>query len=197
MQHVEYFRKKLLRKRLLICAQEGGVYAPFCGDGDLADELYRERFLLGADIDPARITTIRTRGLTGDFRVGDCDQWLFPDRDDPIAVADFDAYSEPYVSFRSFWQCAQKQDRLVMFFTDGHKMGMTWSGYFVKPDGSKEVLRGKGKLAKAPHINFYYVRHVLPWFENYIAQDGYEIFRKMVYQRALMIYWGCVVDKVR
>jgi hypothetical protein len=196
-QHVDLFRKRLLRKRLLVCAAPGAVYVPFCGDADLATELYSDRFVLGADLDPQRVVTARTRGLAGDFRVGDCDQWLFPDRKDIVAVADFDAYSEPYPSFRSFWQCADKADRLVLFFTDGHKMGMTWSGYFVKPDGSKEVLRGEGKLAKAPHINFYFRKHVLPYFEEYIAGEGYRLTRKMVYLRALMVYWGCVIDKVK
>jgi hypothetical protein len=195
-QHVDFFRKKLLRKRLLVCAEPGAAYVPFIGDGDLATDLYQDRFVLGADLDPQRVATAQTRGLAGDFRVGDCDQWLFADRDDPIAIADFDAYSEPYVSFRSFWQCADKADRMVLFFTDGHKMGMTWSGYFIKPDGSKEVLRGKGKLAKAPHINFYFRDHVLKWFMEYIAGDGYCLTRKLQYNRALMVYWGCVIDKV-
>jgi hypothetical protein len=196
-QHVDFFRKKLLRKRLLVCAESGSAYVPFVGDGDLASELYRDRFVLGADTDAQRIATVKARGLNGDFRVFDCDQWPFGDIETgPIAVADFDSYNEPYPSFRSFWKCAEKSDRLVMFFTDGHKMGMTWSGYFVKPDGSKEVLRGEGKLAKAPHINFYFLRYPLPYVTSVVTKDGFRVVRHMVYLRGLMVYWGLVVERV-
>jgi hypothetical protein len=191
-QHVDFFRKVLLRKRLLASAGPGAAYVPFIGDGDLAVKLYGGRRILGADIDADRVRTASSR-LKGDIRVADCDEWPFPGSRVRFALADFDAYSEPYDAFRSFWAHANKARRLVLFFTDGHKMGMTWSGYFIKPDGSKELLRGAGKLAKAPHINFYFVKHVLPYVRGVVEADGYLLTRYMLYNRGLMTYWGCVL----
>jgi hypothetical protein len=111
-------------------AIDGPIYAPFCGDGDLlaggskpgalAHEKYGlpspypGRFAYAADIDPVR--------------VADCDVWPFADvNTGPIAVADFDAWAEPWPSFRSFWQNAEKAGRVVLVWTDAHRLfGWAW-----------------------------------------------------------------------
>src|SRR5438093_1509984 len=113
-QHVQVFRKKLLRKRLLRMAVDGAAYVPFIGDGDLAVDLYAQRMVYGADLDPNRVLTASERLSSRDVRVFDCDLWPFPDLEAPFAVADFDAYADPYTSFRAFWAEAERLDRLVL-----------------------------------------------------------------------------------
>ena len=137
---------------------------PFCGDGDLAAGLdlkeaapeagggahnkasypgvYMDRFVYGADLDPNRVELARARVPNGKFRVADCDTWPFKDvQTGPFAVADFDAWAEPFPCFRSFWRAADKADRIVMFFTDAHRMGIMVDGTHVRPDGSKTTDR--------------------------------------------------------
>lgn len=91
-QHVDFCRKVLLRKNLDRMAGEGPVYLPFCGDGDLAAELWNDRPLLGIDNDPERVGTFnpdRQMAFTFDAdNPGLYAQLL----DRPWAIADFDAY---------------------------------------------------------------------------------------------------------
>lgn len=42
-QHVDAFRKIALRRELLRYAVPGAAYVPFCGDGDIASQLYYQR----------------------------------------------------------------------------------------------------------------------------------------------------------
>ena len=49
-QHVDMYRKVLLRRRLLRKAVDGAVYVPFIGNGYLAVELYQDRRIYGADL---------------------------------------------------------------------------------------------------------------------------------------------------
>lgn len=191
-QHVQLYRKSLLRKRLLRYATPGAAYVPFIGDGDLAAEHYLDRTVLGADLDSARVAFASSR-LRGDIRVADCDSWPFPDVDLEISVADFDAYAEPYRSFRSFWGNAEKADRLVLFFTDGHKQGLMRTGHWHLPDGSKRYLNGPAE--KRPVFHFYFAQHVWPWFVDFIEQDGYHVMDRMRYLRGMMLYWGAVVER--
>lgn len=51
-QHVDLYRKVLLRRKLLALAVEGAAYVPFIGDGDIALELYAGKHqIFGADLD--------------------------------------------------------------------------------------------------------------------------------------------------
>src|SRR6476620_4108930 len=74
-QHVGLHRKVLMRKHMLRFAGEGAADVPFIGDGDIAQKLYGDRYVLGADIDPERIEICRGKGLTGEIVVADCDNW--------------------------------------------------------------------------------------------------------------------------
>lgn len=190
-QHVEMYRKSLLRKRLLRWAVDGAAYVPFIGDGDLAVLHYADRDVYGADLDPNRVATASSR-LSGEIRVFDCDAWPFPDRRDVIfAAADFDAYSEPYASFRSFWSQATRRDRLVLFFTDGHRQGLMRTGHWHLPDGSKQEL--KTVHERRPVFNFYLTQHVWPWFDDFIKP--YRVIQRMRYNRAMMTYWGAAIER--
>jgi hypothetical protein len=191
-QHVLMYRKLLLRRHLLRWAVPGPAFVPFIGDGDIAYSLYRDRTIYGADLDPARVVTASSR-LSGDIRVADCDSWPFPDLTDEIAVADFDAYVEPYIGFRSFWSQAPKKDRMVMFFTDGRRQGLLRSGSWTKPDGSKVLL--KTRVQKSVVANNYLGGHIWPWFESHVAPLGYKVIDRWRYQRSLMIYWGAAIER--
>lgn len=184
------FRKVLLRRRLLRWAAEGAAYVPFIGDGDIASELYLDRQVYGADLDPDRVEAASSR-LDGQIVVADCDQWPFYGVDDRIAVADFDAYAYPYHSFRAFWENAQKAERVAMFFTDGERqtlMRMRGRGY-IAPDGDTTLIRDEGRRRRI--FNFYLSRHVWPWFESEIAP--WRVITYFRYLRGWMAYWGCVV----
>jgi hypothetical protein len=190
-QHAELHRKVLLRRHLLRrWATSGAAYVPFIGDGDIALELYADRFILGADIDPKRVATASSR-VSGDIRIADCDSWPFPDSDKRVSVADFDAYSDPYTSFRSFWPRAHKADRLVVIFTDGLKQGIERSGHWRKPDGTYHDFDMTTKDWR-PAFHFYLVKHVWPWFEDFIAP--YHVTERMRYLRGLMTYWGAAIE---
>ena len=68
-QHVDLYRKLLLRRHLLRWASDGAAYVPFIGDGDIAAQLYGERTIYGADLDPERVEVARGR-LTAPDRGG-------------------------------------------------------------------------------------------------------------------------------
>ena len=188
-QHVLMFRKLLLRRHLLRWAREGPAYVPFIGDGDIAAALYGSRRVYGADLDPERVRTAQSR-LHGQIKVADCDSWPFPGLTDKIAVADFDAYVDPYISFRAFWREGHRQDRLVLFFTDGRRQGLLRSGSWTRPDGIKVHLNSR--VEKSVVANNYLNGHVWPWFEDFIRP--YRILDRWRYQRSLMIYWGAAIE---
>jgi hypothetical protein len=207
-QHLDPHRKYLLRKRLLRWASAGPVYMPFCGDGDIAvggskdgalkhemyefPGVYADRFVFGADLDAERVAVCRKRIPNGDIRVANCDFWPFIDIDTgPIAVADFDAWAEPWPCFRSFWKSADKADRVVMFFTDAHRMGIMVDGTFVHPDGTKTEITNLTDRRAAFH--FYLSKFVWPWFEEYI--EPYRVVDKMRYLRGMLTYWGAAIQR--
>lgn len=193
MQHVGLHRKILMRKQMLRFATAGAVYAPFIGDGDIAAKLYRDRTIYGADLDPDRIEVASKRklGVDSQIIVADCDSWPFPDVDAPFAVADFDAYIEPYVSFRSFWASAEKADRLVCFFTDGRKQGMMRSSWWTTPDGRHVNL---GKERKHAVYHHYLSEHIWPWFDGHIGNE-WRVVHRFRYQRDMMIYWSAAIER--
>ena len=190
-QHQEYFRKYLLRKRLLYWSLPGAAYVPFIGDGDLAVELYPDRRVLGADIDQARVNVAAGR-INGTSRIirADCNEWPFPGARDHFAVGDFDPYADPYPSFRSWWENATRKKSLVVTFTDGVMVGTTYSGLWVKPDGSKTFVPTEDRARAFQH---YLSKTVWPWFRRYIRP--YRMEYEMCYRRGLVVYWGAVLRR--
>jgi hypothetical protein len=193
-QHVQMYRKVLLRKRLLRWAEPGAVYVPFIGDGDISAILYDDRRIYGADLDPDRVAVARTRLSDAKVKVADCDGWPFMGLTDTIAVADFDAYVDPYKGFRCMWKYHEHfPDRVVLFFTDGRRQGLIRSGSWTKPDGTKVQL-SKGS-EKSTVFNTYLSKHIYPWFVSHIEPE-WKVLDWMRYQRSMMLYWGAVIERV-
>ncbi len=190
-QHVELHRKLMLRRQLLKLHKPERIYVPFIGDGDIAAELYKGMEVYGADIDPERVRTASSRFPDCTIVPADCNRFPFGDKDVIFDGADFDAYSDPYEAFRSFWQSAKKADRLILFFTDGHKQGIIRSGTFITPDGEHRKLADNTE--KREVFNFYFPRTILPWFARYI--EPYKIVKNAFYLRGMMLYWGAVIDR--
>ena len=188
-QHVDMYRKVLLRRRLLRKAVEGAAYVPFIGDGDLAVELYRDRPIYGADLDATRCDLARQRLPGADIQVDDCDRWPFPGVTEPFAVADFDPYSDPYRAFEAFWREAKKESPLVLLFTDGHRLEMTRRGSYIQPDGTH--VQGMSLAESRKVYNSYFVREALPWVQGHISP--WRVVSKAHYLRGQMLYWGVVV----
>ena len=189
-QHVDMYRKVLLRRRLLRKAVDGAAYVPFIGDGGLAVELYRDRPIYGTDLDATRCDLARQRLPGADIRVADCDHWPFPGVTEPFAVADFDVYSDPYRAFEAFWREAKKESTLVLFFTDGHRHKMTRWGSYIRPDGTH--IQGMSLADSRKVYNSYFVREALPWVQGHISP--WRVVSKAHYLRGQMLYWGLVVS---
>ncbi len=192
-QHVDLYRKIGLRRRLLYNAEPGAAYVPFIGDGDIADALYRRWDIYGADLDPKRVEAARSRlgDRQDDIRVADCNFWPFGELDVKFALADFDAYVNPYPAFISFWMFAKKADTMVLYFTDGMRQGAKRTGVWTPPGGRKtkvEDLAEKRKL-----FNFYLPRYIMPWFREYIKP--YRLLYPVKYLRRDMVYWGAVIER--
>lgn len=187
-QHVDLFRKVLLRQKLLT-GDEKNFYVPFIGDGDIAHELYTSMIVYGADIDSTRVSIAEGR-IQGKCIVADCDQWPFSDVDVSFDGGDFDAYSHPYKAFVEFWHNAKKSDTLTLFFTDGHRQGIKRTKIWIKPTG--ESVKMKGMKEVRDHYNFYFQKYILPWFCDFIRP--YTIKKKIHYLRKDMLYWGCVIN---
>jgi hypothetical protein len=107
-------------------------------------------------------------------------------------VADFDAYVNPYTSFRAFWDQALKLDRLVLFFTDGLRQRVLLSNEWTRPDGVKVELPDTG-YAKMKVWHPYLQAHIWPWFRDLIAP--WRMQHKFRYQRDFVVYWGAVIDR--
>ncbi len=192
-QHVDVHRKLLLRRQLLTALKDktGAIYVPFIGDGDIAVELYTGMRIYGADLDPARVETARGRLPGAVLRVADCDAWPFPDIEAPFVAADFDAYSYPYDSFRAFWFKADKAKRLALFFTDGQRQVVIRNHLWREPSG--ETVVEKDLTRRRQTFNFWWSRHVLPWFTETVKP--YRVIRETHYLRHWMLYWGAVIER--
>lgn len=189
-QHVDYYRKILLRKDLLNSALPGAAYVPFIGDGDIAAEIYRDRQIYGADLDPARVDTARSRLDNAVIRVADCDGYPFSDVSEPFAVADFDAYANPYRGLSQFWSVAAKTDRIVVFGTDGLRQRIK-RGKVRKalPSGDETPA----SLAESrEQFNYWWERFVRPYLDGLFSP--WKIVSATKYLRKDMLYWGVVVD---
>lgn len=192
-QHVDIHRKLLLRRHLLSRLGDdgaGAVYLPFCGEGDIAAELYAGRAIFGADKDPARTAVAQSRLARAQIKTADCDTWPFPGLSDSISVADFDSYAYPYASFRAFWESASKADRMLLLFTDGERQAIKRSGYYHTPSGAKKYLKA---AAKRDAYNKYWIAHIKPWFVDHVKP--YVIVETLHYLRKDMLYWGAVIDR--
>lgn len=195
-------RKVLLRRRLLRWQiPNSPVYVPYIGDGDIANELYRDRPLFGADIDEERIETAAQRfpgqqvivgDVEGDYYTG---AFPFEGLTTRFGIADFDAYASPYPAFRAFWEAAAKEDTLLVFFTDGHYMAMERTGWFYPPDGSPKrwlpVSSRETGWERMVLAHQWLQKAIWPWFEDYI--QPYEVVQRWRYRRMHVIYWGAVL----
>lgn len=193
-QHVDFYRKLKPRRALLRQAvPKKPVYVPFIGDGDIAAALYRDRDIFGADLDADRIATAAGRLPGAILTRHDCDKWPFADQPTPpFAVADFDAYSYPYESFRAFWRQAKKITPLTLFFTDGQRQAIHRGMKFRYPDGSPGATANTAERTRLDR--FYFKRYVEPWFRDAIGADGWAIRSTRFYLRgANMCYWGAVI----
>jgi hypothetical protein len=200
-QHVDLHRKVLMRRNLLRVGVPGAAYVPFIGDGDIAAQIYRDRRIYGADLDPNRTAVAEHRLPAADIRVADCDQWPFPGLDEPIAIADFDAYGYPYHAFRAFWEHAVKADRLAMFFTDGQGLNIEWKGRWHEPDGTLVKAPGfeQGKsggdlLVRRKAWSTWFSKHLWPWLCEQLGDEWRPIHRYR-YIRGILVYWGVVIER--
>jgi len=195
-QHVEFNRKIRLRKELMEKAGKltGAFYIPFIGEGDIAVALYSNNSIYGADIDPAMVETARSRLPNANIITADCDQFPFYIEDiekkATYSLADFDSYSYPYDSFRSFFKGAKLSPQCVLIFTDGQRQAIIRTGHYRTPDGEKHHL--KTVTEKREVYNFYYNRIILPWFNEYIKP--YEVVYITKYLRSMnQLCWGAVI----
>ena len=192
-QHVDMWRKVRLRRRVLTELEDAGAaYVPFIGDGDIAVALYADRMVYGADIDPDRIAIVESRLPTANLLTADCNGWPFAGIDlEPVAVGDFDAYSYPYASFRSFWESgAPRAGRMAVFFTDSQRQTVSRNGLWRTFDNDTMVAESSTN-ARRKVFNFYLNRHVLPRFESYIKPWRIGTVRQ--YVRGGTIYWGTII----
>jgi hypothetical protein len=195
-QHVELYRKVLLRKRLLRWAVDGPVYVPFIGDGDLAAELYGDRRVFGADLVPQRIRNAKAQlPLDSVIVEHDCDFWPFPGVKDKFAVADFDAFANPYPAFHAFWDNAQTHKRLVLFFTDGLKQAVirTTVPRHTRFDGQVEHIDNADTNRKRQIFHSYFAKYLWPYFELHVRP--WRVVDRMRYTRGSMLYWGAVIER--
>lgn len=193
-QHVDMYRKLILRRKLLatLGPVNGAAYVPFIGDGDIAAELYSDRVIYGADLDPARVATAAARFPQSRIIQADCDGWPFPEIKTKFAIADFDSYSHPYASFLSFWSRAVTAARVLLLFTDGHRQAIKRSGRWHMFDGRHVLIESLPERRQV--YNFYYKKFALPWFEHTIG-DRWRIVQALSHLRQDMIYWGAVVER--
>lgn len=195
-QHVDFYKKALLRKRLLQMAVPGAVYCPFIGDGDIAAEVYADRQVWGADLDADRVKVAAGRVSEGSLVVvGDCNGWPFRGSVNlPVfSVADLDAYSNPYPAAHAFFDHAQLADRLVVFFTDGQRQSIVRMGHYLHPSGEHVRFADLPERRKA--LNFYGTKIVRPWLDAFAAERGWRVVKWQGYLRMWMLYHGAVLDR--
>lgn len=188
------YRKVLLRRQLLSSAVDGPVYLPFCGDGDVAAEVYPTRVHYGADLDPARVATAAGRFPYSTFRVADCDAWPFEGEqlEARFAVADLDAYVNPYPSLVAFWSNAKKAPRVVIFGTDGMRLGFRTARMSRKRGPLPEGTMTAAPINEArAQYNAWWSRIALPFVKATVAP--WHVIRTMQYLRDAQLYWGAVV----
>lgn len=193
-QHVQFHRKIDQRQRLLTHAIPGAAFVPYCGDGDIAAELYADRPMIGCDTDPARVAFVSERLPGGRWTEEDADAFDFSEAMPPFAIADFDAYAYPYDTFRNFWTNAPRARRVVMFFTDGAIQNLRRGvpAGWRHPDGTQQPQAKVGTDGRAA-FNFYWTDVLLPWITAAVAP--WRVIETDYYSRGGNIcYWGAVVE---
>lgn len=191
-QHIEFHRKITLRKGLMEKAGQltDAFYIPFIGEGDIAVALYSDKNIYGADIDPAMVETAKSRLPKANILTADCDQFPYIDNKVTYSLADFDSYSYPYDSFRSFFKGARLASPCVLIFTDGQRQAILRTGRYRTPDGEKHHLQTM--IEKRKVYNFYFNKIIVSWFNEYIKP--YEVVYITKYLRKnSMCYWGAVI----
>ncbi len=193
-QHVDIKRKLTLRQTLIDKAGSlpGAAYIPFIREGDIAAALYREKRIYGADIKPAMVKKAKARLPDANIIKADCDQYPFPKGTATFTLADFDSYSYPYQSFRSFFEGAKIGSQCILIFTDGQRQAIIRTGHYTTPGGEKKHL--KTKTEKREVYNFYFNKTILPWFKEYIKPWHIVYITKYLRGPNLM-YWGAVISK--
>ena len=191
-QHVDIRRK--IRTKLLEKAGRltGAFYIPFIGEGDIAVELYGDHKIFGADKNSTFVKEARKRLPKAEIITADCDQFPFKKGVATFSLADFDSYSYPYDSFRTFFEGAKIGSQCVLFFTDGQRQAIIRSGSYRTPDGERHKLTKITEKREA--FNFYFNQVVLPWFEEYIKPWKIVTITKYL-RNASMCYWGAVIAK--
>lgn len=196
VQHSGLYRKLLMRRHLMQRhAVPGAAYVPFIGDGDIAVRLYTDRRIYGADLDADRVAIARDQLALAHapptrISIANCNDWPFPGLETRIAIADFDAYSYPYESFRSFWREAHKASPLVVFFTDGQGHPLKHIGHWRRPDGSSGTA---DRFRRRRIYNHYLVREIRPWFEAVIRP--WRVLDLWRYKQADILYWGAAIER--
>lgn len=188
-QHVDIHRKILLRRSLLDGFSTGAVYLPFCGDGDIAWELYGGHLIDAIDKDDERVASFRSRFPHARTVAGAAETWQFG-KENSYAVADFDAWARPYAAFSEFWIHAEKEFPLVMFFTDGHRATIQRKKIVQYPGGESHSLTNR---EVHPLFNGWFDKVVIPWFDSIIA-PARRVKTKHYYRR-YNLYWGTVVEQ--
>ena len=193
-QHVNIQRKLKLRAALIEKAgnPQGACYVPFIGEGDIAAELYAGKKIFGADIDGAMVKTAKAKLPDAHIIKADCDPFPFNKKTATFTLADFDAYSYPYDSFRNFFRGAKIGSQCILIFTDGQRQAIIHTGHYRMPDGEKHHL--KTKTEKREVYNFYYARVIMPWFKEYIKP--WKVVWSTKYTRGPnQMYWGAIITR--
>lgn len=193
-QHVDIQRKLKLRETLLQMAGDltGACYIPFIGEGDIAVALYKDKEIYGADIDAGMVKTAQERLPASGIVKADCDKFPFTKGTALFTLADFDAYSFPYDSFRSFFEGATLGSQCVLIFTDGQRQAIIRTGHYRTPDGVKH--HAKTKTEKRSVFNFYFHKTIMPWFREYIKP--WTIIYITKYLRGPnRMYWGAIIAR--
>ena len=193
-QHVGIIRKIKLREQLLekLGKHTGAYYIPFIGEGDIAVALYSSKKIYGADIDPAMVETARSRLPDAEIITADCDKYPFKKSIATFNLADFDAYSYPYNSFRSFFKGAKIGSQCALIFTDGQRQAIIRTGHYRTPDGEKK--HAKTKTEKREVFNFYFNKVILPWFKDYIKPWTIVYITKYL-RGPNQMYWGALIAR--
>lgn len=191
-QHVKEHRKVKLRKLILSNWNNWGVsYVPYCGDGDISYKLYHKKsHIIGTDLDKSRIETCKSRMPDCEWMVFDANQ--FPDINEPISLADFDAYANPYNSFLSFLHNASIDTPCSVFFTDGKRQSISRNGILKMPDFEEYNLHDDVKKRKKYHRKW--IKICVDWVRDKISDFGYKISNVKRYKRGMwQIYWGGII----
>ena len=184
-QHVDLYKKLLLRKQLLRHAVDGACFVPYCGDGDIASKVYSGRKCVGVDIDEKKIAHAKQTMPDNEWYVGDVEKWDKRWGTHRYCIADFDAYNDPYKAFKIFWQNATTTQQVVLLFTDGLRQSIIRSRIFR---GHK--IASLNEQRKMYNMYFPIALRIVT-----DIMHGTDILKKTFYLRYHMLYWGIVIKR--